>query len=981
MRVSVQEDFALIYSLLEHQYLGYLVEAHAVQLNSAGKLTLRYQSISPENIAEFAHKADATDHQLVALCDEMRQERVVRRFAGKKVPPADFFFKHYTGEKNLSQIPGYVQVHLDQIREEIFDLLPGRPFFVMGQDGNPTWQPVSFAEERPTIRFHFFRNEDDTHYYPTLRYQGNKLEFYQKNVAVLTNRPARLLLEGVLYALEGTADGKKLLPFLKRKFISVPRKMEAQYYKTFVAPLIETEDVVAYGFEIAQIRSTPTFSICLSSSLESPEDMFANVDKEETITLTTPAVLRAEARYEAHHVPLTRRAECMVLSEESGDTFRFTKVHRNLPQEVAFLAQLNQLGLSDMPEKAQAKMPLGQALVWLRQNLDTLKALGIELRQAMPKGIQFALALPKLELKAHAQMDWFELGGEVVIGDIRVPFRLLRQALRKRQPWIQLPSGDLLPIPDDWLVALQDLALAQPARHADGETFELLPGQLAMLSPFLEEKSISAQLPEGLQTKLQNVSSPASRELPSSFRGKLRPYQQSGYEWLHALRDAQLGACLADDMGLGKTIQTLALLCDLHPPHSNPKKTSLLVVPNSLLYNWEREAKQFAPHLRILRHIGSQRYRQSDHFGLYHIILTSYGTLRSDKALFEAFRFEAVILDEAHAIKNYESATAKAVFGLQAGFRLSLTGTPIENNLMELWSQMQFCNPGLLGSASQFRTQYAQAIERQADQKRADRLRKMIAPFLLRRLKQQVAQDLPAKTVQTLYCELTEPQRHAYERVRSAYRATILEKLEDGSLAQNRFLVLRGLTHLRQIACHPALTEPDYTDESGKFESLCYKLQEVLDEGHKVLIFSQFVRHLALLQNWLKQQQIPYAYLDGQTKDRSQQADRFEKDPNIHLFLLSLKAGGVGLNLTKADYVFVLDPWWNPAAEAQAIDRAHRIGQDKPVFVYKFITRDTVEERILELQERKAALAGALIQADDSLLRQLTTEDIQNLFG
>lgn len=983
MRVSAQEDFIIVYSLLEHQYLGYLVEAHAVQLNSAGKPTLRFQSVSPENLPEFAAKADATDKKLVQLCDEMRQERIVRRFAGKKLAPADFFLKHFTGEKNPSQLPALIHAHIDQIRDEVFELLPSKPFYVMGQDGNPAWQPVVFAEEKPTIRFHFFRNEEDTHYYPTLRYQGRKLEFYHKDVAVLTNRPARLLLEGTLYTLDGNADGKKLLPFLKRKFISVPRKMEGQYYKSFVAPLIETEDVIAHGFEIAQIRSEPTFALCLTAAPETPNDLFKDEQTASTtlLRLDSPALLRAEARYEGHTVPLARRADCMVLSDEAGDTYRFTKVHRDLPAELAFLSSLSQSGLESITDRAQANLPLGQALAWLREHAETLREAGIELRQAMPEGARFALATPRLELEAKARMDWFELGGEVVIGAIRIPFRLLRQALARHQHWITLPTGELLPIPEDWVEALQDLGIAAGNKNLESDTLELRPAQLAMLGPLLQDSGISTQVPIEWQERLRSLAAPASFPLPGSFKGTLRPYQQAGYDWLQTLRAAKLGACLADDMGLGKTIQTLALLCALHPPDETPRKTSLLVVPNSLLYNWEREAKTFAPHLRILRHIGPQRHRRTDHFSYYHLILTSYGTLRSDKALFNGYPFEAVVLDEAHAIKNHDSATAKAVFGLTGGFRLSLTGTPIENNLMELWSQMQFCNAGLLGTATSFRQQFVNPIERQGDAAKAERLRKMISPFLLRRLKQQVAQDLPEKSVQTLYCELTEEQRHAYERVRSAYRSTILEKLEEGQLAQNRFLVLRGLTHLRQIACHPALTEPDYAAGSGKFESLCYKLQEVLEEGHKVLVFSQFVRHLHLLKAWLDEHRISYAYLDGQTKDRPAQVDRFEKNPDVQVFLLSLKAGGVGLNLTSADYVFVLDPWWNPAAEAQAIDRAHRIGQTKPVFVYKFITRETVEERILELQDRKAALAGALIQAEDTFLRQLSEDDIRALFG
>ena len=999
MRVSAQEDFTIVYCLLRHEYLGYLLEAHAVQLGQGGRLTLRHQILSPSNLTEFAAKADETDRKLVALADELNQERIITRCTGKRMKPEEFFLKHFS-DANRSHIREHALEGIERVKAQMLPLLADKPFYVMGQDGNPAWQPILVEKEPATIRFHFHRNPDNTHYYPTLRHHGERLEIIHKGAAIICNRPAAVLVQGHLFTIAGQADGKKLLPFLTKKFVAVPRSVEAKYYRNFVAPLIETEDVVANGFTIDRISTPPKPVLLLELQADEQNSLFAadradedDADGEVAIAAapavvavpTTWASISLRFAYGVHTVLPGGAVPVSVRSVEREGDFSFIKIERRLTEEQRVADDLAAHGL---PLKSGYRAPftLGQALRWLQTNRAYLDGLGAQIRQNLPSGLRFALEAPRLELAAAERIDWFELSGLVRIGEHTVPFATLRRALARREAWIRLPDGELLPIPQDWADAIEELARTSGGKTANAEEpLHLRPHQMGLLGELAGLAGVSQELPPALASRMEAISQVVESEIPEGFIGQLRPYQKHGYDWLQTMRGAGLGACLADDMGLGKTVQTLALLSAIHEKAGTTKlearQPSLLVVPNSLLYNWEREARRFAPALRILRHIGQQRRRTTDHFAFYNLIITSYGTLRSDRELFAKVRFAAIVLDEAHAIKNHDSATAKAVFGLQGGFRLSLTGTPIENNLLELWSQMQYLNPGLLGPVTFFREHFAVPIEKQADQARLARLRKIVQPFLLRRLKQQVAKELPDKTVQTVYCEMPEPQRHAYEKVRSAYRQTIFEKIEDGLLARNRFLILRGLTHLRQIACHPALTEPDYMEASGKFESVCYKLQEALEEGHKVLIFSQFTRHLALLKTYLEGQQVPYAYLDGQTKDRAAVVDGFEAEGGPQVFLLSLKAGGVGLNLTSADYVFVLDPWWNPSAEAQAIDRAHRIGQQKAVFVYKFITRDSVEERILELQARKATLAGHIVSGEDAFLAQMTDTDVREIFG
>jgi len=465
--------------------------------------------------------------------------------------------------------------------------------------------------------------------------------------------------------------------------------------------------------------------------------------------------------------------------------------------------------------------------------------------------------------------------------------------------------------------------------------------------------------------------------LPAGFKGSLRPYQKAGYNWLRFLNDFHLGGCLADDMGLGKTVQALALL--LAEKEKNQKATSLLIMPTSLIYNWEMEARKFTPDLNILTYTGTLRNKDVSQFEKYDVVLTSYGIVRLDSEILQKFFFQYIILDESQVIKNPTSNIAQAVMGLKSRFRLTLTGTPLENSTLDLWSQMTFINPGLLGGSTFFRNEYLTPIEKKGDEAKTKKLNAVIKPFLLRRLKSQVATELPDKVENIHYADMLPEQEAKYEETKNYYRGKILEKIDKEGLGNSRMVLLEGLTRLRQLSNHPRMIDPAYTGSSGKLEDVWYMLESALAENHKLLIFSQFVKHLDIVREMLHQKQIAFAYLDGSSNDRKDQVERFNQDPNLKVFLISIKAGGLGLNLTQADYVFLLDPWWNPAVEAQAIDRAHRIGQTKQVFIYKFISRNTVEEKILQLQKRKLKLSDTLVQSEESVVKSLTREDIELL--
>ena len=578
-----------------------------------------------------------------------------------------------------------------------------------------------------------------------------------------------------------------------------------------------------------------------------------------------------------------------------------------------------------------------------------------------------------LDMDISSGIDWFDLRVEAVFGDQRVALPDLLAAAERNDPFIRLPDGSLGMISHDWA---ESFAIVAELGTKTGKVFRYHHHQALLIEAMLQtRKPHGDEGYERLRTTLSGRT-PAPRQEPPTFTGALRPYQRAGLGWMDFLREVGLGGCLADDMGLGKTVQVLAMLESLRA--SGPTGPSLVVAPRSLLFNWAAEAAKFAPQLRVVEHHGSERIKDTAHFADFDLVLTTYATMRLDIAHFAETEFQYVILDEAQAIKNASSQVSKASRLLRGRHRLALSGTPIENHLGELWSLFAFLNPGLLGAVRTFNRTFA---AKNTPPERREALARALRPLILRRTKEQVAPELPARVEQTLFCELEGEQRVLYDSLRDAYRASILGKVAAGGMNQARMHILEALLRLRQVACHPALVPDGDHAPSAKLELLFQELDGVLESGHRALIFSQFTSLLAIVRETLDERHIDHLYLDGATTDRQSIVDEFQSEAGPRLFLISLKAGGLGLNLTQADYVFLLDPWWNPAVEAQAIDRAHRIGRERPVIAYRLIARDTVEEKILELQSRKRELADSIITQDNSVLRTLEVADIELLLS
>jgi superfamily II DNA or RNA helicase len=579
-----------------------------------------------------------------------------------------------------------------------------------------------------------------------------------------------------------------------------------------------------------------------------------------------------------------------------------------------------------------------------------------------------------LRAGVRSGIDWFELHGEVDYGGASATLPELLAAARRGDTVVALGDGSFGLLPEEWLARFAPLA-GLGLKEEDHLRFQA--NQAGLLDAMLAAEP-DVSLDEAFlraRERLRTFNGVKALEQPAGFVGRLRDYQREGLGWMEFLREFGFGGCLADDMGVGKTAQVLATLEMRRAAGYGP---SLVVAPRSLLFNWREESQKFTPQLRVTEYFGVARDTES--FKDCDLVLTTYGTLLRDALKLAKIEFDYVVLDEAQAIKNASTSSAKAVRVLHGQHRLALSGTPIENHLGELWSLFEFLNPGMLGEAKTLKLAGGLGQNPSAETRQV--LAHALRPFILRRTKRQVAKELPEKTEQTIFCELEGWQKKHYDELRDHYRSSIFNQINRQGLNRSKMHVLEALLRLRQAACHPGLLDPRRKDDpSAKLDVLLEHLQDLREEGHKALVFSQFTSLLAIVRARLDEAKVNYEYLDGATRDRQQRVEHFQNDAECGLFLISLKAGGLGLNLTAADYVFLLDPWWNPAVEAQAVDRAHRIGQSRQVFAYRLIAKDTVEEKVLALQKTKRDLADAILGEDNSLIRDLKREDIELLLS
>ncbi len=927
--------------------------------------------LSLANLRQYEQMLSPEEISLVQVIEEYSDNQLLKVFSKKKISAQDFLA---AVDETLyeRQLRPYIERRLLRCTE----LFSGTdiPVYLKKQHNNIyDSDRIYLQDDTAEAVFNFIRNSEGVKYHLSVLHNDESISLTGKNGFVLVNEPCRLVLGNRIFQFDDI-DGKKLLPFLKKPSISIRTETEKKFLETFAKPVIQKYKVQATGFTITDQHLKPKPVLSLEANINGLP------------------VLMLRFSYDDKAVYLAgKKSELLVTLRHEINQVAFQRLNRDLVYENHIITSLLELGLANLDassfsplntRKSENILQSYELVNWLNQNSKALKKLGIEITQANQSHRYY---LQNLELKIKVKEnknDWFDIHAVVEFDDFEIPFIKFRSYLLEGRREFELPDGRIIVLPDEWFARFKDVFTF--ARETNNE-LQLEKQHFPLLKDSLQglDTSYAGKIKKWIDTALFE-----DQPVPEEIKAELRDYQKKGVSWMWKLYTNDFGGCLADDMGLGKTLQTLTLMQQVineeKKRHRGPvnsvferqltifdspeaadikAKPSMIIVPSTLIHNWINEAERFAPQLKTGFYGGQNRKSFHYYYNNYDLIVTSYGLVRNDLDAIRSYEFLYLILDESQVIKNPHSKTYKAMIGLSSEHRIVLTGTPIENSLGDLWAQMNFVNPGLLGNYEFFRNQFANPIEKENDEKRARALRTLIKPFVLRRTKSEVARELPALTQQVIYCDMSESQESFYETEKSKARNLILDNINKQGLEKSSFIILQSLTRLRQAANHPVLIDNSYTEDSGKHDLVIDHMKNVIAEGHKALIFSSFVKNLELYASFCDQAGIPYAMLTGDIPQQQREAiiKKFQDDPGVHLFFISIKAGGFGLNLTSADYVFILDPWWNPAVEEQALSRAHRIGQKKKVFVYRFITKDTLEEKIHTLQEKKSQLAENFI--------------------
>jgi len=845
--------------------------------------------------------------------------------------------------------------------------------------------------EKETVQplFNFIKTSIDFKYYLSLQTTKKELKLFNNTFEVLSNYPSIILINNIIYCIN-EIDSKKLLPFFKKDHISVPKTSEKSYINTFVKNSIIKYPYKTVGFQVEENYPDGKAILQLDSGL-SGEPVFLLFFEYNNVKFRSDD---------------SSNASVEIIEKE--EYFYLTKINRSFQWEKEMIKKLDQYELELYNGNSyyfkflegENTWKFYEILSWLNYNIDKLKNDGFTINKGQFEKDYYINPL-KLDIQLDVNSDWFDVHAIVTIGEFKFPFTRFRKHIIMGIREFTLPNNQVVILPSTWFSKYKDIFIYGTD---DENTIKFKKHHFQIL-----RKSIGQEAGKKIfEIKNKLTINKSHHIVPEGIRLKLRDYQIVGLNWLYQLYKNNLGGCLADDMGLGKTIQTIALIQKIKEeertsPAPNKQKTNnqeyvqlslfdipsfwsenvksatLIVMPVSLIHNWENEIKRIAPNLYIYKFYGTQRTRDINDLSKVDIILTSYGVVRNDVELLSQLKFKYIILDESQIIKNPDSKIYKAVLSLQSEHKLVLTGTPIENSLTDLWAQLNFLNRNMLKSLEEFKEEFVTPIEKHNDIEKQKKLQFIINPFILRRKKEDVVKELPPVTEQVVYCDMTDEQKEIYDKEKSAARNLIMEYIDNKGIEKSSIIILKALNRLRLISNHPALVFPDYNYESGKYEEITRNIVNIIEESHKVLIFSSYVKHLNLISSFLSKEGYSYAMLTGATQNRQQIINSFQKNDDQRVFLISLKAGGIGLNLTAADYAFIIDPWWNPAAEEQAISRSHRIGQSKKVFVYRFITNESVEEKIVALQKRKSKIADIFINSNNPF-KIFNKEEILDLF-
>lgn len=819
---------------------------------------------------------------------------------------------------------------------------------------------ISFSSQEARIMIRLIKQKSHYLLQPCLAFNSEIINI-EKQATILSSNPIYMLYDFVLYKINSV-----LPAIFWNNYFRINQKFEIpnseiedfiRLYLPHILPVLDWENLVDH---FDQIRLPLTQKKIILS--------------EETGQLQ----IDAKFQYQNHEFPM------YMLMDRSLIRFNdhMLIIQRDVQGEKEARSFLEEHGLIYRGGHWHIASDY-YVLDWMRIVIPKLKKAGFDiLGEENLTRLKVHRQTPRLKIKVKLSGNLLDLRYGLFEGNKALQIPDLLKQIQTGKQYVKLFDNSQIYIPENLREKIREFSSLLDLEDGSGKI--KLPAAGVILLKELKSLAQDFSLDDESKNLLQRYEKFEfinEIEIPVHLHGTLRNYQKSGLNWLFFLNDFRFGGILADDMGLGKTVQVISLLLKLKESH-RLNQPVLIIMPLTLIFNWVEEIEKFGPDLNVLVYAGSKndRLKLLKKFSKYDIILCSYGIVLQDQLLLSEKEYSYLVLDESQKIKNPETKTYRAVNKIRSLNKLALTGTPIENSLTDLWAQINFLNPGLLGSLKQFQKRYIEIQPEERETKLAA-LKKLIYPFMLRRTKQEVEKQLPPLTEIIHHVEMTESQRQLYQKWLRYYRDEIFFQIENKGLNKSRLKILEALTYLRQLACHPAIFD-DKIDllDSGKMQLMEDMLEGIVSEGHKVLIFSQFVRFLKIIRKIFDAKEFQYEYLDGKVRNRAQKIRSFQQNPNISAFLISLKAGGVGVNLTAADYVFHLDPWWNPAVEQQATDRAHRIGQDKRVFVYKYIMKNSIEEKILALQQKKKQLSDKLITSDSSFIKQLTRKDLELLF-
>ena len=966
--------FALV--LTRHRLWGLLLMPYIIQKETNKSYYKFTECLFPFPDIETLEILTTEEIELVKIINEYTDRKLYKLFS------RDSSVKEFLKKVALDKVEKFIRPFIERRIYKCLSISKNENipvYFQKSKTANLYSEDKLFiCEENAVPVFNFIRNKEHSTYKLNLECGGKQIDMKISSIDILCISPC-LIRENDRILFVSDVDGSKLKPFLTKENIIIPKNAESKYFGSFVLYAVNNFKVESTGFEIIDF-----------------------IPEKEAILEIDPGlrgnpVMILRYSYNGNKIYANETALTFTIFEKNEENFVFRKYRRDFDWEEKCRDTLGELGFfSDdkinflpLSSGIKSKDELYSMIETVNHNYLEITEAGFILISRLDQN--YNLKPVGIEISSKIENDWFDIKAVVKIGEWEIPFVRFRKNILDGIREYKLPDGSVTILPEAWFLKYKNIfefgKISEDSLRIHKQHFSLLS------NTFAEDGQMRFKKLE----KLLSLDQIPVLQPPAGLICTMRQYQSEGLNWLDFLQTAGLGGCLADDMGLGKTIQTLALLQhnkeNIVPAirkktHSEltlfaspeTQLTSLLIVPASLVYNWENEIKRFVPGMKVCSYKGNQRRKSTSYFSNFDIILSSYHTVRQDIELISSFSFHYIILDESQVIKNPASMLYKTVTRLKSDFKLVLTGTPVENSLTDLWTQLNFVNPGLLGDLSFFRREFAKPIEQLGDDEKEVKLRKIIQPFILRRTKEMVARDLPPITEQTVFCDMTEEQFKLYYEEKSLVRNIILKNIESNGLEKSAILVLQGLMKLRQISNHPLLTFEDYSNGSGKFETVLQDMESVISEGHKILVFSSFVRHLNLYAEEFRKKRIRFAMLTGASTNREKIVNSFQNDPENKIFLISLKAGGVGLNLTAAEYVFILDPWWNPASEMQALSRAHRIGQEKSVFVYRYITSNSIEEKILKLQEKKSKLADTFISSNNPM-KDINIQQILNIIG